>query len=114
MFLETIEYSMLSIANVGPYIPMYQLMKENVKDGGMVEKPVHEFDDENNCLVALDVKACAAIGNTLPYNIYHFVQSYRSTKEMMRMLIFAYEVTDEVKFVNKNNLNKLYEHFFQQ
>ena len=93
---------------------MYQPMKENVKEGDEVKKLVHKFDDEDKCVIVLDVRARTAKGNTLPHDIFHFVQKFWSTKEMIDTLIVAYEGTDEVKFVNKNNLNWWYEHFFQQ
>lgn len=41
MVLETVDYSMMDIINDGPHVPMYHPMKENVKDGDVVEKPTH-------------------------------------------------------------------------
>lgn len=75
MVLETMYSSMLSIINDGPHDPMYQPIKENVKEGDIVKKHAHEFDDEYKHLVVLYVKDRATIGNTLPYDIYHFVQN---------------------------------------
>lgn len=75
MVLETMDYSTLGIINDGPRILMYQLMNENVKDGDLIEEHISEFNDEDKCLVALDVKALDAMGNALLYNIYHFVQN---------------------------------------
>ena len=47
MVLETMDYSMLSIINDGPHVPMYQPIKENVKKGNMVKKVIHDFVDED-------------------------------------------------------------------
>lgn len=85
---------------------MYQPMKDNVKEGDKVEKPIHELNDNDKRLIALDVKARAAIGNALAYDIYHFVQNCISAKVMMDTLTVVYEGTNEVKVVNKNNLNR--------
>lgn len=73
MILETMNYSMMDIIKYDPYVPMHQLMKDNIKEGDEVEKPAHEFNQDNARLVALDVKARVAIGNALLYDIYHFV-----------------------------------------
>lgn len=111
---ETKDCSMLSIINYGPHIPMYQTMKENVKNSDPIEKLVHEFNVEDKHLVALDVKTHATIGNTLPYNIYHYVWNCRSTKEIMNKLRVAYEGNDKFKFTKKDSLNSRYDYFFEQ
>lgn len=59
---------MIDIVKNGPHIPMCQPIMENVIDGDEVRKPIHEINDEEKHLVALDVRAHAAIGNFLPYD----------------------------------------------
>ena len=110
--LETLDYAMLGVIENGPIIPIYQPMKDNVKDGEPKEKPLHEFDEKNTRQYSLDVRARAAIINALPYDVYHLVQNCKSSKEMMDTLTVAYGGTEEVKAVNKNSLNRQYEHFF--
>ena len=110
--LETLDYGMLDVIENGPIIPMYQPMKDGVKDGEPKEKPFHEFDENDKRQYNLDVRGRAAIINALPYDIYHLVQNCKSSKEMMDTLTIAYEGTEEVKAVNKNSLNRQYEHFF--
>ena len=72
------------------------------------------YTAEDKRLCHLDKKACAAIGNSLPYEIYHLVQNCESAKEMMDTLTVAFEGTEEVQRTNINNLNRKYEHFFAQ
>lgn len=90
---------------------MYLVMKESIKDGEETEKPTHDFNDVDECLVALDVKACVAIANNLPYDVYHIVQNCISANEMMDTLAITYEGTNEKNVVNKSNLNLWYDHF---
>lgn len=40
MVLETIDYSNIDITKNGPHVPMYRLMKDNVKEDELVEKHV--------------------------------------------------------------------------
>ena len=87
-------------------------MKDNVKDGEPKEKSFHEFDENDKRQYSLDIRGRAAIINALPYDVYHLVQNCKSSKEMMDTLTVAYEGTEEVKAVNKNSLNRQYEHFF--
>lgn len=110
MVLETMDYSMRDIVKNGPHAPMYRPMKANVKEGDEVKKFVHKFNDAKKHIVVLDVRACVAIRNSLPYEIYHFVQNFRATMEMMDTPTVDYEGADEVKFVNRNSLNRRYEH----
>ena len=92
--LETLDYGMLDVIENGPIIPMYQPMKDNVKDGEPKEKPFHEFDENDKRQYSLDVRGRAAIINALPYDIYHLVQNWKSSKEMMDTLTVAYEGTE--------------------
>ena len=110
--LETMDYGMLDIVNKGPHVPMYQPMKDGVADGPKKPTEKHQFSEEDRRLVMLDVRARAAIGNSLPYNIYHLVQNAASAKDMLDALTVAYEGTEEVTETQKNNLNRKYEHFF--
>ena len=110
--LETLDYEMLDVVENGPIIPMFQPMKDNVKDGEPKEKPSHEFDENDKRQYSLDVRGRAAIINSLPYDVYHLVQNCKTSKEIMDTLTVAYEGTEEVKSVNKNSLNRQYEHFF--
>ena len=71
--LETMDYGMLDIVNKGPHVPMYQPMKDGVADGPKKPTEKHQFSEEDRRLVMLDVRARDAIGNSLPYNIYHLV-----------------------------------------
>ena len=112
--LETLDYDMLDIVTLGPHIPMFQPTKDGVADGEKKLTPKHDFTAEDKHLIHLDKKACAAIGNALPYEIYHLVQNCDSAKEIMETLTVAFEGTDEVKRTNINNLNRKYEHFFAQ
>lgn len=45
---------------------------------------------EDRRLLSLDVKARTAIGNSLPYHIYCFIQNCESAKEMMEKLTSMY------------------------
>ena len=112
--LETLDYDMLQIVTEGPHVPMFQPMKDGVAAGEKKLTPRHEFTAEDKRLCHLDKKACAAIGNSLPYEIYHLVQNCESTKEMMDILTVAFEGTKEVQRTNINNLKRKYEHFFAQ
>lgn len=75
MVIEIMEYTMIDIIKNDPHVPMYQLIKENVQECELVEKPIHEFNDDENFLVALDVRTHASIGNSLPYDIYNIIQN---------------------------------------
>ena len=96
----------------GPHVSMFQPTKEYVDVGEKKNTPKNEYTNEDKLLISLDVKARAAIGNALPYEIYHLVQKFESSKEMIDTLRVAYEGTDEVKYTNINNLNRKYEHLF--
>ena len=80
--LETLDYAMLDVIENGPIIPMFQPMKDNVKDGEPKEKPFHEFEENDKRQYSLDVRARAAVINALPYDVYHLVQNCKSSKEM--------------------------------
>ena len=67
--LETLDYGMLDMIENGPIIPMYQPMKDNVKDGEPKEKPFHEFDENDKRQYSLDVRGRTAIINALPYDV---------------------------------------------
>lgn len=75
---------------------MYQLMIDNVSIGGKKPKPKSSYGEEDKRLTSLDVKARAAIANSLPYHIHHLVHNYESTHEMTETLTVAYEGTVEV------------------
>ncbi|KAL4563399.1 hypothetical protein LXL04_027440 [Taraxacum kok-saghyz] len=96
--LETMDYDMLDIYTLGPH----------------KQTPKHDYTAEDKRLIHLDIKARAAIGNALPYDIYHLVTNCESAKDMMETLTVAFEGTNEVRRTNINNLNKKYEHFFAQ
>lgn len=72
----------------------------------------HSFTEDDKKLINLIVCTRAAIGKSLPYDIYHMVHNYVSAKEMIDMLVVAYERTNEINPTTKNNLNRKYEHFF--
>ena len=110
--LETLDYDMLDVVTEGPHVPMFQPMKDGVASGEKKRTPKHEYTAEDKRLCHLDKKPCAAIGNSLPYDIYHLVQNCESAKEMMDTLTVAFEGTEEVQRTNINNLNRKYEHFF--
>ena len=112
MVLETMDYNMMEIVNTGPYVPTFQPMKDNVPDGPRQATEKHAYTEDDKRMVMLDTRAHAAIGNALPYNIYHLVQNAESAKAMMDALTVAYEGTAEVTETQKNNLNRKYEHFF--
>lgn len=71
MVLESMDYSKLDIIKHVHHVPIYQPIKDNFEDSDEIEKPTHQFTEEEKHLVSLDVKASAAIGNATPYNIYH-------------------------------------------
>ena len=110
--LENLNYDMLDIVTAGPHVPSFQPMKDGIAAGEKKPTPKHEFTAEDKRLCHLDKKACAAIGNSLPYEIYHLVQNCESAKEMMDTLTVAFEGTEEVQRTNINNLNWKYDHFF--
>ena len=109
--LETMDYDMLDIVTLGPHVPMFQPTKAGVAEGEKKQTPKHDYTAEDMRLIYLDIKARAAIGNALPYDIQHLVQNCESAKEMMETLTVAFEGTDEVRRTNINNLNRKYEHF---
>ncbi|KAI3523649.1 hypothetical protein L1887_01928 [Cichorium endivia] len=111
MVLETMDYHMPDILKNGTYIHHFTV----TKDGVPVEKkatPPHEFTEDDKRLVNLDARARAAIGNSLPYEIYHLVQNCLTAKEMLSTLTVAFEGTAEVLAAQENILNRKYEHFF--
>lgn len=112
--LEIMDYDMLHIIEHGAHVPMYQPMVDNVHTGGLKQKLTTIYDVEEKIIISLDVKAISAIGNSLPYHIYHLVENYESTQEMMETLIVADEGTVEVQATTVNNLNRRYENFFAQ
>lgn len=114
---ETIDYSMIDIVKNGPHVPIKEgdpAQEGQYQRRWSSRKHVHEFDDEEKCLFALNVRACITIGNSLLYYIYHFVQNYWSTKEMMDTLTVVYEGTGEVKAVKWYSLNRRYKTFFSK
>lgn len=94
--LGIMDYVMLNIVNNGPHIPMYQPMADNPPAGALNPKPKTRYDEEDKRLMSLYLKERAAIGNSLPYQIYHLVQNCGFAHEMMETLIVAYEGTVEV------------------
>ena len=112
--LETMDYEMLKIIEKGPHIPTYQPMVTNALVSHLKQKPKTSNDGDDNKLISVNVKARAAIGNSLPNHVYHLVQNYESAKEMMETLNVAYEGTVEVQAATINNPNRRYEHFFAQ
>ena len=73
--VETLDYDMLDIVTEGPHYPMFQPMKDGVASDEKKRTPKHDFTAEDKRLIFLDKKASAAIGNALPYDIYHLVQN---------------------------------------
>ena len=69
--LETMDYEMVKIIKTGPHIPIFQPIVNNAPIGPMKQKPESSYDNDDKRLVNLDVRARAAIGNSLPYYIYH-------------------------------------------
>ncbi|KAI3752823.1 hypothetical protein L2E82_24860 [Cichorium intybus] len=111
MVLETMDYHMLDILKNGTYIPHFTITKDGVP-GENKATPSHEFTEEDKRLINLDARARAAIGNSLPYEIYHLVQNCLTAKEMLSTLTVSFEVTAEVLAAQENILNRKYEHFF--
>ena len=64
---------MLDIVTIGPHDPMFQPTKNGVAVGERKQTPNHDYTNKDKILMNLDVKAHAAIVNTLPYDIYHLV-----------------------------------------
>nr|KAJ0211503.1 hypothetical protein LSAT_V11C400213080 [Lactuca sativa] len=110
--LESVDEDMLDIVEKGPYVPMYQPLKNNVPDGAMKKTPRDNWTADDKRKNGLDVRARAAISYALPYNIFRLVQNCISAKEMMDTLTVSFEGTEEVKATQINDLNRRYEHFF--
>ena len=110
--LESVDEDMLDIVNNGPYVPMYQPLKNNAPDGVMKKTPKENWTSDDKRKNGLDVRARAAISYALPYNIFGLVQNCISAKEMMDTLTVSFEGTEEVKATQINDLNRRYEHFF--
>ena len=66
--IETMDYDMLDIVTLGPHVPMFQPIK-GVTEGEKKRTPKHDYTAEDKRLIHLDIKARAAIGNALPYDI---------------------------------------------
>ncbi|XP_052619634.1 uncharacterized protein LOC128126007 [Lactuca sativa] len=71
---------MLDIVEKGPYVPMYQPLKNNVPDGTMKKTPRENWTADDKRKHGLDVRARAAISYSLPYNIFGLVQNYSDTE----------------------------------
>ena len=110
--LESVDEDMLDIIDNGPYVPMYQPLKNNAPDGVMKKTPKENWTSDDKRKNGLDVRARAAINYALPYNIFGLVQNCISAKEMMDTLTVSFEGTEEVKATQINDLNRRYEHFF--
>ena len=72
---------MLNIVDKGPHIPMYQPIVKNVLICPLKQKLKANYDYYNWRLIILDVKARAAIENSLPCHVYHLVQKYKLAQE---------------------------------
>nr|KAJ0204273.1 hypothetical protein LSAT_V11C500229940 [Lactuca sativa] len=110
--LESVDEDMLDIVEKGPYVPMYQPLKNNVPDGTMKKTPKENWTADDKRKHGLDVRARAAISYSLPYNIFGLAQNCISAKDMMDTLTVSFEGTEEVKATQINDLNRRYEHFF--
>nr|KAJ0204922.1 hypothetical protein LSAT_V11C500296580 [Lactuca sativa] len=104
--LESVDEDMLDIVEKGPYVPMYQPLKNNVPDGTMKKTPKENWTTDDKRKHGLDVRARAAISYSLPYNIFGLVQNCISAKEMMDTLTVSFEGTEEVKATQINDLNR--------
>nr|KAJ0188603.1 hypothetical protein LSAT_V11C900505350 [Lactuca sativa] len=104
--LESVDEDMLDIVKKGPYVPMYQPLKNNVPDGAMKKTPRENWTADNKRKNGLDVRARATISYALPYNIFGLVQNCISAKEMMDTLTVSFEGTEEVKATQINDLNR--------
>ena len=109
--LETMDYEMLKIVEKGPHIPMYQPMVNNFIIGPLKRKPETRHDGDDKKLIRLDVKARVAMGNSLPYHVYHLVKNCESAEEMMDIMTMAYKGVVEVQATTVKNLNRRYENF---
>nr|KAJ0194309.1 hypothetical protein LSAT_V11C800413730 [Lactuca sativa] len=104
--LESVDEDMLDIVENGPYVPMYQPLKNNVPDGTMKKTPKENWMADDKRKHGLDVRARAAISYALPYNIFGLVQDCISAKEMMYTLTVSFEGTEEVNATQINDLNR--------
>nr|KAJ0186081.1 hypothetical protein LSAT_V11C900483530 [Lactuca sativa] len=104
--LESVDEDMLDIVEKGPYVPIYQPLKNNVPDGTMKKTPKENWTADDKRKHGLDVRARAAISYSLPYNIFGLVQNCISAKEMMDTLTVSFEGTEEVKATQINDLNR--------
>nr|KAJ0217090.1 hypothetical protein LSAT_V11C300105640 [Lactuca sativa] len=95
--LESVDEDMLDIVEKGPYVPMYQPLKNNVPDGAMKKTPRENWTADDKRKNGLDVRARAAISYALPYNIFGL---------MMDTLTVSFEGTEEVKATQINDLNR--------
>nr|KAJ0216892.1 hypothetical protein LSAT_V11C300128750 [Lactuca sativa] len=104
--LESVDEDMLDIVEKGPYVPMYQPLKNNDPDGTMKKTPKENWTADDKRKHGLDGRAHAAISYSLPYNIFGLVQNCISAKEMMDTLTVSFEGTEEVKATQINDLNR--------
>ncbi|CAI9262856.1 unnamed protein product [Lactuca saligna] len=97
MVLETMNIYMLDILKEGLYVPFRTIIKEE-KAPVTLRALVHQLTKDEKKKVNFDVRARAAICNSLLYNVYHLVENYvyasRSfqlsrllMKELMRWII---------------------------
>ena len=93
--LESVDEDMLDIVEKGPYVPMYQPLKNNAPDGVMKKTPKENWTSDDKRKNGLDVRARAAISYAFPYNIFGLVQNCISAKEMMDTLTVSFEGTEE-------------------
>lgn len=73
--IETMGHNMMDIIDNCPHIPTFNETKDSVKTGVIKKTPKHLFSEQDKRLQNLDVHAHTAIGNSLPYDIYHLVHN---------------------------------------
>lgn len=73
MFVEKLDQNMMYIIDNGLHISMFDKTKDDVKIDVIKKTPKNLFSEECKHLFNVDVRARAAIGISLLYDIYHLV-----------------------------------------
>jgi len=74
-------------------------------------KEVHQWTEEDKCLINIDTKARSMISMSLPDDVFHYVCHLRSAKDIWNTLCIQYEGTADFLESRKINLVSQYEKF---
>ena len=62
---------------------MHQSSNDDASTSELKKKCVLSYNEEEKSVLNLDVKVRVAIGNSLPYYVYHLVQNCSTAQEIM-------------------------------